>query len=116
MNPDICPLEQAECLKDRPDGTPVFNELNFGGCLICFAPNVRIFADDRAELYGERFLLDYDQAARDSSRTEGFLRRYRYQWALTRNDSTFDLYFRRPGNGWEVVKATATATLYRRED
>ena len=103
-------------LKECPNGTPVFNELNFGGCLICFAPNVRVFADDRAELYGETFLLDYDGAARDPARTEEFLHRFQYQLALTRNDSGFDVYFRRPDSGWEVVKTTPTATLYRHEE
>jgi hypothetical protein len=115
LNADVCPREQADLLRRYPDGTPLFNELNFGGCLIYFSPNMRVFADDRAELYGEDFLLDYDRAARDPSRAEEFLRRFRYQLALTRTDSAFDAYFRRRDGGWAVVLETETATLYRRE-
>jgi hypothetical protein len=114
LNADVCPLEQAQLLNDCPDGTPVFNELNFGGCLIYFAPNVRVFVDDRAELYGEDFLLAYDRAARDPARTEEFLRRFDYRLALTHSGSEFDAYFRRPDGGWDVVSASETATLYRR--
>jgi len=112
LNADVCPREQAELLRGCPDGTCVFNELNFGGCLIWFAPNVRVFADDRAELYGEEFLLDYDRAARDPARADEFVGRFAYDLALTRNDSGFDACFRK--RGWAVVKSTETATLYRR--
>jgi hypothetical protein len=112
----ICPREQAELLKAYPDGTPVFNELDFGGCLIYFAPNVRVFADDRAELYGEAFLLAYDRAERDPSRTDEFLRRFPYRLALARTGSGYDAYFRRPGGGWAVVSSTPAATLFRLVD
>lgn len=36
-----------------PPGTRIFNDANFGGYLIYHAPTLKIFMDDRCELYGD---------------------------------------------------------------
>jgi hypothetical protein len=46
---------------DRP-GVRVFNDANLGGYLIYFAPNARIFMDDRCELYGDEWIEKYSDA------------------------------------------------------
>ncbi|OAI41715.1 hypothetical protein AYO40_02380 [Planctomycetaceae bacterium SCGC AG-212-D15] len=114
-DPESCPLELTERLGQQPDGTRIFNELNFGGYLICFAPKVRVFSDDRCELYGEEFLLTYDAAQRDPQRIPSYLAQFDFDLALTRNGSYFDQYFRDPKHGWVLVgQPTETATLFER--
>jgi hypothetical protein len=113
-NADTCPLGMEKHTANRPDGTPIFNELNFGGYLIFFAPNLRIFVDDRAELYGEDFLLEYSRAEVDPHRTNDFLNRYSFDLALTRTGSGYDHFFRRPNSGWTAIETTEAATLYQR--
>jgi hypothetical protein len=43
--------------KNHPPGTPIFNEMLYGGFLIYYTPHLRIFIDDRCELYGDEGLL-----------------------------------------------------------
>src|SRR5207248_348962 len=46
----------------RPPGTPIFNDMLFGGFLIYFTPDLKVFVDDRCELYGDRWLGEYADA------------------------------------------------------
>ena len=42
-----------------PPGTRIFNDANLGGYLIYHAPSLKIFMDDRCELYGDDWIRDY---------------------------------------------------------
>lgn len=53
------PLDLLEPLeKNSQPGQPIFNDLAYGGFLIYYT-ELRIFLDDRCELYGDEFLGDY---------------------------------------------------------
>ena len=51
--------ELHEYEHEHPPGTPVFNEYLFGGFLIFYTPNLRVFVDDRCELFGDDWLKAY---------------------------------------------------------
>ncbi|MCS6863593.1 MAG: hypothetical protein RMJ56_14110 [Gemmataceae bacterium] len=61
-----------------PPGTPIFNDANLGGYLIYHAPNLKIFMDDRCELYGDENIRFY---AETMGRTPEELGRVLEQWA-----------------------------------
>ena len=42
-----------------PSGTHIFNDANLGGYLIYHAPRLKIFMDDRCELYGDDWIEHY---------------------------------------------------------
>jgi len=118
LDPRSCPLEllpELRKLESRDKaGTPIFNEMLFGGFLIYYTPGLRVFIDDRCELYGDDELLAYAQALRqDPSQINRWADRYGFNLALTRAGSRFDIYLRQE-SGWTVVGETATATLFRR--
>jgi hypothetical protein len=113
FNPAIAPKGVPEALAGEAKGTHMFNELNFGGYLIFFAPQMRIFLDDRCELYGENFLIEYNSAERNLDRVEPFLQPFDFDLALTQPGTGFDVYFREVG--WEIVQESDTATLFRRK-
>src|SRR5262249_51285374 len=70
--------------RDHPEGTPVFNEDRYGGFLIYFTPRLRVFIDDRCELYGDEGLLAFtDAAEHDPARIEHWSRKYGFDLALT---------------------------------
>ena len=50
--------------RSSPEGTRIFNDLDFGGFLIYHAPHLRVFVDDRCSLYGTDFLLSTERARR----------------------------------------------------
>src|SRR5262249_46842514 len=111
------------CESQRPEGTPIFNEYAYGGFLIYFTPGFRVFVDDRCEVYGDQWLLEFvdaEQGNRTAEHIAAWQRRYgSFALALTRSstaetDLPFDAYFR-DSPEWEVVQRTPTATLYRRK-
>jgi hypothetical protein len=116
LDPRSCPLDllpELRKIESRvPAGTPIFNEMIFGGFLIYFTPGLRIFIDDRCELYGDEELLAYAVALRqDPGQVDHWADRYGFHLALTRAGSSFDTYLRQ-AKGWTILGETETATLF----
>jgi hypothetical protein len=106
--PDLCAYEHS-----RPAGAPIFNTMTYGGFLIYFTPSLRIFIDDRCELYGEQRLLEYQQAfLQDPAMLEDWAREYGFDAALIETGSGFDRYLMST-KGWKLVRRTPKATFYR---
>ncbi len=82
-----------EINRSAADGTPIFNDLNFGGFLIYHEPRLRVFVDDRCSLYGTEFLRAYDHARReDPAEIERWRRQYGFRYALVETGGPFDRY------------------------
>ncbi len=119
LDPRSCPMELLPALRkvkwQAPTGTPIFNEMLFGGFLIYHTPGLRVFIDDRCDLYGDEDLLAYALALRDDpGQIDRWADRYGFDLALTRAGSRFDAYLRK-ADGWTILGETETATLFRRE-
>lgn len=126
-DPSIWPVEVLAELKehqfDRPQGTRIFCEYNFGGYLIHQTPGYRVFIDDRCELFGDKFLVDYvltKQMLHDgmiSNPAEPFAEWQfefgAFDFALVAPDEGFDLALSKIP-AWEELKRTKTAVLYRK--
>jgi len=92
-------------------GTPVFNDMLFGGYLIFYTPGIRVFIDDRLELYGP-FFLEYEAARwADPARIEVWRRRYGFRHALVESGSVLDRYLSRAPE-WQLLKRCPPAALY----
>ncbi len=118
LDPAYWPVELAPDLKrcERQQPGPIFNEYLYGGFLIYYTPGFRVLVDDRCELYGDRWLAEYVRAETEGTgaRVRAWERRYPpFALALTRSGSGYDRYFAGEP-GWEAVRRTETATLYRR--
>lgn len=101
--------------RSRPDRTPIFNEMLFGGFLIYHTPGLRVFIDDRCELYGDEGLMCYANALEhDPGQLDLWANAYGFELALTQTGSGFDRYLQ-TAPGWTLVRATAPASLYRRK-
>jgi hypothetical protein len=100
-------IQQAE-----PPGTPIFNDMAFGGFLIYGAPRLRVFIDDRCELYGGSFLAEYDEARRGApARIDQWRRRYGFRYALVESNTPFDRHLANHPD-WALVGRTRVAALY----
>ena len=100
--------------RTHTQGSPIFNEMLFGGFLIYHTPGLRVFIDDRCELYGDEGLLAYAEALeRDPARVDRWARESGLDLALTATDSVFDRYLR-DADGWTLIRRTEPASLYRR--
>jgi hypothetical protein len=108
--------ELREIERSSKPGTPIFNDMWFGGFLIYYTPGLRVFIDDRCELYGDEGLIDYGLALRDNpAQIEAWAARYGFETALVQTNSPFDVYLQGT-SGWSMVRRTEAATLYRRTD
>ena len=113
------PLALVPKLKQEADGQtdiPIFNEYEFGGFLIFFAPEYRPFVDDRCELFGGPWLAEFVAAgAGDPTATMAkWQAAYpRFDHALTRPGSGFDRYFDQQPE-WEEVAGCEAGRLWRR--
>lgn len=106
--------ELREIEQQRPHGTPIFNDMLFGGFLIYHTPRFRVFIDDRCELYGDAGLSSYAEAlARHPERIEEWADQFEFDLALTERGSGFDEYLSH-AIAWKVVRRSAAGTLYRR--
>jgi hypothetical protein len=113
----VWPVELQSTLEQEPGGF-TFNEYADGGYLIYFAPHFKPFVDDRCELFGGPFLVEFVNAEQDGPKDYLARMQERYgpfRYALTRTGSGFDLAFRENTAQWVLVKDTATANLYRRK-
>lgn len=124
LDPKLWPTDLLDDLKRLEPKSPgaanrVFCEYIYGGYLIYHTPGYRVFVDDRCELFGDGWLIEF--VAADGERTAeamaGWQDRFgRFDFAVTATtarDAGYDWYFRTSPD-WQVVRATATATFYQR--
>ncbi len=133
FDPARWPVELLPALRQindsSPEGTRIFNDLNFGGLLIYHTPRLRIFVDDRCPLYGTKFLLECERArCKDPAQIDRWQRQYGFRYALvqsdsrlvrsdrpvTPNDSPFDRYLSESSQ-WRLMERSPVAALYRRQ-
>jgi hypothetical protein len=120
FDPKPCPLgllpELRACEGKRPNRTPIFNEMLFGGFLIYYTPDLRVFIDDRCELYGDQWLEQYADAAwHHPEQIEQWAKEYGFDHALVQADSGFDRYLANSPGEWTLEVRTDSAALYRRK-
>jgi len=118
-------LEQIN--RSSPQGTPIFNDLNYGGFLIYHTPRLRVFIDDRCALYGAELLGQYDRARRnDPAQIDRWQQQYGFHYALVETATPFDRYLRdsktwieiagiRYSIGGKSVPWHSGVTLYQRD-
>lgn len=118
FDPKLVPVELIDPLqeyaKTKPDGFPIFNDGNLGGFTIYFAPNLKIFFDDRFELYGERGLNDYIDMMHDHpERIEEWAEKAPFDRAFVDCDSEMDKYLKQSPR-WKEVTRCQKAVMYER--
>lgn len=105
-------LEELKTIeKNNPRGTPIFNDMLFGGFLIYHTPGLRVFMDDRCELYGDDLIIKYVKA--QQSDFNEWEKIYRFNYALLKSDSNYRKYLEGNPN-WRVLKRSRAAIIYQR--
>ncbi len=97
-----------------PPGTPIYNDVNFGGFVIYFAPTLKNFGDDRFELCGDDWLANYVETITEHpERFDDWQRRYGFTRALIASGGPNPLeeHLRASGR-WAEVARGKTAALY----
>lgn len=94
----------------RQPGAVIFNDDLYGGFLVYFVPETKIFIDDRCELHGRDLLLEYVAAVRGeppqtAEAMAGWIRKHKLTLALTKAEGPFAKYLKgRPD--WKLLAET----------
>lgn len=119
-DPKTWPVDVLDALKEHEPkpGEPskLFNgEYIDGGFVIYHAPGYKVFVDDRCELTGGPWLVDFVRKSFEPGSTidEWQAKCGRFDFALTRTGTPFDAWFAASPQ-WQAVKVTPTATFYKR--
>jgi hypothetical protein len=105
-------LRQLE--RDHPEGARIFNDLLYGGFLIYHTPGIRVFIDDRCELYGDAWLAEFAEARQNHpQRLEAWAREYEIDSALVTRGTRFEDYLQ-SSSEWVLVGRGQAASLYSR--
>ena len=122
LDPALWPTEALDDLKLREPKSPgagkkIFCEYIYGGFLEYHCPGYRVFVDDRCELFGDGWLVDFVNA--ENTGTAEAMARWqaeygRFDFALMANPSGYGDYFeQRPGE-WEMVTKTDRVRFFAR--
>lgn len=113
------PMEMVEPLqayaRTVPPGTPIYNDMNFGGFVIYFAPNLKVFGDDRFELCGDDWLNEYVATISDRpERFDAWQRQYGFTAALIAASEPMEPLeeFLVKSARWRLVARGRAAALY----
>jgi hypothetical protein len=122
LDEDVWPLElipELKQLAQQPD-TKLFNEDRLAGMVIRYVPGMKVFIDDRCELYGEAFLMDYVDGMRD--RPDYWIERWETQYGInvaltiaddpeTDRKSKFTEYLKNSPR-WKLIKEVKAGCLF----
>lgn len=118
-DPQTWPVDVLDELKahEPKPGEPnrMFNAgYTDGGFLIYHTPGYKVFVDDRCELTGGPWLIDFVRKSADPGNAvnEWQAQYGRFDFALTRTGTPFDEWFRASPE-WQLIKATPTASFYK---
>jgi len=101
----------------EPNGTRIFNDANCGGFIVYHAPSLKIFMDDRFELYGDAWLRDYVKIVySEPERIEEWADRYGFDRAIVQVEPErlpLEKYLSESPR-WEVVVRGNRGAMFRR--
>jgi hypothetical protein len=84
----------------------------YGGFLIYHTPRLRVFIDDRWELYRDEFVFAYLNAGPDEFRE--WEKKYSFEIALVHPSSKFTKYLD-ADKSWYVIKRAEAGVLYKKQ-
>jgi len=100
-----------------PAGTPIYNDANLGGFVLYHAPTLKIFMDDRFELYGDRWIRDYvDVVYEHPERFDEWAKEYGFVMALLVAEpepTPLELYLLK-SQSWVEVARCERGVLFRK--
>lgn len=114
-NLDFVPMDMIDAVQAVPAGSRIYNDPNFGGFLIWYAPNRKIFMDDRFELCGDAWLENYVRVVNEEpQRFDDWQKQYGFQWALIAREPRALAVHLENHKDWIVVKEGKHALLLQR--
>jgi hypothetical protein len=110
------PVAATQLIAERSIHEPIFSLDSWGGYFIYrLYPEMKVFVDDRHDLYGEQFLREYLTAIRLAPGWDQVLDGKRVNWVLMPGDSTLANMLKET-HRWRIIYADDVAVLLEREE
>lgn len=116
MPDDNWPVTAVDYIRQHPDEFRgrMFNQYSWGGYLIKYLPEHKVFIDGRADFYGEQLAKDFSKVTSLKPGWPEPLDKYQIQWTLMPVDHRLrEALALAPG--WRPVYADGVAIIYRRD-
>lgn len=118
-NPSFAPLdfnEQiAEIVNNNEQPVKIINDMKYGGYLILWHPDTRLFIDDRCSLHGDERLLEYFNAANFNPEIiDQWAQEHQVNYALLQNQLPLSEYCKQ-SKDWELIQESEQTSLFRRK-
>ncbi|HET59682.1 MAG TPA: hypothetical protein ENN32_04870 [Chloroflexi bacterium] len=111
LNPQVFPVEAIEILKETPPAGNLFNEYDWGGYLSWFAPQIPVYIDARADLFGDDFIFHWWDVVNANTEWKDEFARWQITAALVKPGRALARELREHAD-WQVVYGNGVATLY----
>jgi hypothetical protein len=109
---DRYPVAAVDYLQSREPAERVYNSYNWGGYLIWrWGPNMRVYIDGRADVYGDPFIEEFLETYRAGPRWQVPLDKYGVQFVLVEPNAPLAVELARSGS-WKRVYSDALAVIY----
>lgn len=106
-------VDQLKSSRLITKGAPVLNDMGLGGFLAHELPSLRVFGDDRCELYGDAFLRDWFRG--DPAWFAGWVSRFDVRIAVTERGTPLEAYLRTT-HAWREVSTAEPFVLFLRQE
>ncbi|MBX9686943.1 MAG: hypothetical protein K2X27_09590 [Candidatus Obscuribacterales bacterium] len=111
FDPKNKPVDVLKCLKEKNlDEKHGLSYDNWGG-YIRYKTGMRVFIDDRSDFYGEKFYLEYADAATVQSNWQQVLDKHKIDWILFPNNSLLVANLKTAAN-WKLLCEDQASCLY----
>ena len=129
LDPNFIPsdmtTEMTTYAASVPHGTPIFNDANLGGYLIYHTPTLKIFMDDRCELYGDDWIRNYSDTLGLPPEElglvfEGWAAKYKFERAIVmtnppaQDKPPIEQYLMSASGKWREVSRGTRAVMFER--
>jgi hypothetical protein len=115
MPGDHWPTTAVEFIKQHPEqfAGNMFNQYVWGGYLMQFLPEQRVFVDGRTDFYGTDLIKEFDMTARLGTNWTAALDKYKVAWTLMPSDHRLNCALAL-SPAWRCMYSNKVATIYSR--
>jgi len=110
------PVQAGEYILEHHLPGPLWNDFDWGGYLINALPGLPVSVDSRTEIYGERFLEEYEAVATGQEPAEQAMDRYQIGLVLVRPESPVSTQLQHDSAWIEAYRDTQAAVFVRGTD
>jgi hypothetical protein len=113
--PSRFPVAAVQWLKTNPQAVTgeMFNDYGWGGYLMLYLPERKVFVDGRNDFYGGEFIEEFEQVDNVTTNWAGVLTKYKVGWTILPRRHALNQVLALDA-GWSLVYTDAVTAIHSR--